>query len=208
MKKTLIFLLLFSFLLLFFTSCSEQEVKEEELFPIVEELVEESKILNEIIFGEGIPTLASGETVGYYRECNMLMLKEWGFESAQDIRAAIRRIYSRSMSSFMEERAFASLTAGDAVSGARYYETLEGVLMADGNADVFLTGDVVYDYSTLRIISQHRGIVSLKMEATVESASGLTQVRTIELEVERSGDEWKLNSPTYLVYDEYLDKID
>ena len=63
MKKVLSFLLFLTFLLLSFTSCSEPEVKEDELFPVVETLVEESKILNVIIFGEGIPTLASGKTV-------------------------------------------------------------------------------------------------------------------------------------------------
>ncbi len=206
MKKVLCFLLFLTFLLVSLTSCSEQEVKEDELFPVVEELIEESKILNVIIFGEGIPTLASGKTVGYYRECNMLILKDWGFESARDIRAAINRIYTHSMRSFMEERAFASLTAGSAVQGARYYEDEDGILMAKSNADVFMTGEVSYDYSSLRILSQRRGIVSLEMEATVSSSSGSTQVRTIKLEVEKEGDEWKLNSPTYLVYDEYLDK--
>lgn len=205
MKKVLSFLLFLTFLLLSFTSCSEPEVKEDELFPVVETLVEESKILNVIIFGEGIPTLASGKTVGYYRECNMLILKDWGFESERDIRAAIGRIYTRSMASFMEERAFSSLTAGGAVAGARYYEDEDGILMAKSNADVFMKGEVSYDYSSLRIKSQHRSIVSLEMEATVLSASGDKQVRTIRLEVEKRGDTWKLNSPTYLVYDEYLD---
>ena len=206
MKKVLCFLLFLNFLSLSLVSCSDQEITKEELFPAVEELVEESKILNEIIFGEGIPTLASGKAVGYYRECNMLVLSDWGFESVTDIKAAIARIYSHSMASFMEERAFASLTAGDAVQGARYYEDEDGVLMAKSNAEVFLTGDVVYDYSTLRILSQRKGIVSMEMQATVSSASGSKQVRTITLEVEKKGNTFKLNSPTYLVYDEYLDK--
>lgn len=206
-KRALVIFLSLTLFLLSLVGCGEDSLskeEEQELFDAIQELVEESRVLNEIYFGEGIPVLETGKSVGVYKECNQMILAEWGFDSIDDIKSKTRSIYTESMSSWLSSYAFLSITSGAAVVGARYYEDEDGTLMVSTNADVLLRDDVTYDYSTLEIVSQRNGIVALSMDATVTNAQGKTQTREISLEAEREGSKWKLNSPTYLVYDEGL----
>ena len=64
------------------------EKGEEGISPL-ENLLEESKILNEIYFGEGIPTKENGHKIGVYLEADTLSMAEYGFTDIDSIKKMV-----------------------------------------------------------------------------------------------------------------------
>ncbi len=199
MRKALLFLLLF--LCLPMIGCTKEEVDEKELFSSVEALIEESRVLNDIYFGEGIPTKENGTAIGVYREADMISLQAMGFTSIAQIRAKTQEVFSSGMCNWLFGRAFSALSVGNAVELARYYETADkGLLMVQTTAESYLNGDTVYDYTTLKLVSQYRDTVKVTLKATVTTEEGLSRTETIDVDLLKTVDGWRLDSPTYLVY--------
>ena len=198
--KKLISLLLLLFLLLSASSCSET-FDPEEMLTEMEALLEESQILNEIYFGEGIPTKENGHAVGVYKEADMSSLEVYGMTDIESIRVKTAEVFSTSMCAWLDEIAFTAFSSGITVEGARYYKDSEDRIMVRTTAEVYVDGTVDYDLSSAKILSQRKNIVSLELQATVTTPSGNTRSDTIKLDLIKEPNGWRLHSPTYFVYD-------
>lgn len=204
-RKRWIALLALALLLVSFVGCAGDQVEEDEIFPAARALIEESKVLNELYFGEGIPVRGDVALEGVYAQADRGALQEMGFEGIADIREKTKQVFSPSMCSWLFGRAFSAESTGTGVSLARYYEKSDqnNTLMVLTTAEVYLNGAVTYDYSTMKIKGQHRDTVELTLEATVTTEAGLSRKETITVKVIKESDGWRLDSPTYLVYASY-----
>ena len=200
MKKLISFFLVI--LLLFSTvGCTEKSYSREEILEALESLLDETHILNDIYFGEGIPVKENGYTVSVYQEADMSSLEKYGMTDIESIRAKTAEVFSISMCAWLDEIAFNAFSSGTTVEGARYYKDSENRIMVRTTAEVYVDGTVEYDLSSLEILSQRNDIVSTQLRATVTTPEGNTRSDTIKLDLIKEQDGWRLHSPTYFVYD-------
>ena len=199
--KKLCSLLLAALLLFSFTACSQKSYSHKEIEEALEVLLEETHLLNDIYFGEGIPVKQNGYTTGVYQEADMSSLKAYGITDIESLRAKTAEVFSISMCAWLDELAFNAFSSGVTVEGARYYKDSKGRIMVRTTADVYVDGAVSYDVSTMKIVSQRKDIVSCNLVATVTTQSGLTRSDTIKVDLIKEQNGWRLHSPTYFVYD-------
>ncbi len=197
MYKRIISFTLLCLLCLPLLACG-REYTEDEVFPAAKELIEKSNMLNVIYFGTGIPVKAGGETEGSYTEADMSALQEMGFTDAEDIKKQTEQVFSSSMCRWLFEK-FSSSTQGANVTLARYIQ-LNGKLMVYTEYDVLAGDQVTYDYSTLKIHSQGRGQVKVTLDATATRGEGLSRTENIDVTLVKVKGGWRLDAPTYLVY--------
>ena len=200
MKRFVSFFLLL-ILLLNFGACSEKKYEREEIIRELEILLEESQILNDIYFGEGIPLKMNGYVSGVYAEADMSSLASYGLTDLESIQEKTAEVFSISMCAWLNEIAFNSFKTGTTVEGARYYKDTEDRIMVRTIAEVYVDGTVEYDLSSLKILSQRKDIVSTELTATVTTPEGKQRSDTIKLDLIKEQDGWRLHSPTYFVYD-------
>ncbi len=202
MKKLISFLILL-ILLLNISACSEEKYSREDIVDEMGILLEESQLLNEIYFGEGIPLKVGGHTVGVYAEADMSSFAaKHGLKDIESIRAKTAEVFSISMCAWLDELAFHSFKTGMTVEGSRYYEDpeKEGRIMVRTTAEVYVNGKVTYDLSSLTIVSQRKNMVNTELLATVTTPEGKQRSDIIKVDLIKEQDGWRLHSPTYFVY--------
>lgn len=199
--KKLLCLLLAVLLLLSTVACSSPSYSREEILVELEALLDETHILNDIYFGEGIPVKENGYKVSVYQEADMSSLQEYGMTDIESIRAKTAEVFSISMCAWLDEIAFNSFSSGITVEGARYYKDSENRIMVRTTSEVYVDGTVEYDLSSMKILSQRKDIVYTELRASVTTPEGNTRSDTIKVDLIKEQDGWRLHSPTYFVYD-------
>ena len=98
---------------------------------------------------------------------------------------------------------FSSYGDGDSILGyARYYQGFD-TLMVYSKANALLTDTVEYLYDTLTVDGSLGEVVIVSISVTVtRGEKSQTQTITVDLIEEDAG--WRINTPTYIVYNEYL----
>ncbi len=193
--KAAILLLLCS--VLCFAACGQAQITEEELKEVLPTLVENSKVLNEIYFGEGFPPSSEADEdssiSGYYlADCEHL-----GFYSIAEIMEATEDIFTLEYAALLYSTAFDGFATEDTVVTARYIEGTAG-LMQSMHSTVYELADRDYDYSTLQIQKSDKERARITVETVANGERS-----TVELIVVRSYNEedgtytYRLDSPTY-----------
>ena len=175
-------------------------VENEDGETVLEDLLEKSKLLNLIYFGDGIPLKENGVKSGVYCEADPIFLEEHGLSDIESIKEETEAIFSPSMCNMLYGRAFENFKTGTSVSRVRYYEDDEGHLMVRTTEESLLNGEVTYDCSSAKIKSTRKNRVTLLMQATVTTSNGLCETETIRVVLQKTADGWRLDCPTYLVY--------
>ena len=189
-------------------SCNKPKESDEELLSIFSALVEESKQVNTLLFGEGILTDERGEKIGAYREASADSLSSFGVESVADIEEKMQRVYSLSVCAWIKNTLLSSskdTETGTVLTYARYYvgrvdkadKTQEDVFFVytDYNATV---GEV--SYSNFEIVTKNKNLVtfSLTIEVTHE---GNTKKFDDTITMFKEDHGWRLDAPTYATYE-------
>ena len=210
MKKILICLLCLCTLLAC-TSCGSSAPDLEEVRDEIVALVEASYEVNEIIFGEGLPTYKRGGD--YDKEYNLYsdndsefayyeyVTQECGYYFTEQIKWAAEKVYTAEYLEGIYTMTFdgyADENSG-AVTTARYLDGKGWLLKYSfGENDPFdqLDGKKRrFDFDSMEIVkpsdSQH---LNIKIDSFLE---GETDILNITLHFKKTAEGWRLDAPTY-----------
>ena len=183
--------------LLALSGCSgARRITKGELAGCVPALVEASKPLNEIYFGDGFPPRGDATLPGggyYYADTDA-----FGLASVTEIKEATEAVFTPEYSAVLYAAAFDGVVGEDgAVSLPRYAEGELGLMQHMG-ATVYDLADRTYDFETLKV----KKTGTTRATVSVETTDGRGGSSTVELIVVRTVDEtgvpqYRLDSPTY-----------
>ena len=165
-------------------------------------LIEESRELNHIFFGAGLPVYRRGDSVTE-RKMVYFIDELPGFDrtsenseylSIDEIKADAEKVYSKDYLLSLYESAFDGILIGNSGSYLRFYEDGEW-LYQNSNATDFGLSERIFDYSTMKIIKPSAAEY-VNVEIECYSLADQNRVTYILSFIFEDG-EWRLDSPTY-----------
>ncbi len=209
-------LLLIALLPLSLISC-DRKYDEAEVKAAARELITASISLNDIYYGEGVRFLEYSEkNIGVYFEADPAHLLELGFSTIPELKTKTKEVFSKAHA----ERMFAGSLSGTFTPNgsstlARYYQQYtEGgapdyviepdYIMVYSEYENMLKGDVTYDLDNLTVLGAEGDIVYVSVNVSI-IYEGKTQNTSIKIGLFEEEAGWRLDSPTYVSYSEYLD---
>ena len=207
MKKRLIsgiFAVIFALLsVLSLASCSKStapeldDVKERLVY-----LIEESKELNVIFFGIGLPvyrrdtaisdrkTVYTNESLGGYDRLS----ENSQYITIDAMKSEAEKIYSKEYIAALYEGAFEGVLTGNTGAYLRFYDDGK-YLYQNSTLYDFTVNERIYDYSTMKIIEPSSADY---INVSIESYSLANGIRIeITLSFTFENGDWYLDSPTY-----------
>lgn len=204
MRIRIIALILFiSIFTLSFTSCSKEEppslddVKERFIY-----LIEESKELNILFFGAGLPVYKRDDVISDKRQIYFkddvygydLITEHSEYKSTEQIKEAAKKVFSSEYLSALYESAFEGVMVGEDSAYIRFYDNGSS-LYQNTYATDFNVNERIYDYSTMKITDPSS---SSYVNISVDSYSIEDGVyTTVYLSFAYENGNWYLDSPTY-----------
>ena len=191
------------------TSC-DKKYDEDEVREAAKRLIEESILLNEIYWGEGIPYNVGDKnnSDGVYYAAIEAYHYQWGFKTIDELRALTAKTFSKGYCQNIETTMLTGIVeGGENVFLSRYYQkisSLDGTpefIMVNSDWEVELIGRVTYDYDSIKVIGSEDETVYVTVMATVTEEGYDPQTREIRIALVEESDGWKIDSPTYLNYD-------
>jgi hypothetical protein len=173
------------------------EVKERFVY-----LIEESKELNVVFFGTGLPVYRRGDAIsdrkmvyfddeltGYDR-----VMENTDYLTIDEIKASAELVFSEDYLSDFYESAFDGIMTGSSSAYVRFYDDTDW-LYQNVNATVFALSERIYDYSTMTIIDPSSDTY---VNISVESYSLADPTRrTVYLSFVFENGNWFLDTPSY-----------
>jgi hypothetical protein len=173
------------------------EVKERFVY-----LIEESKELNVVFFGTGLPVYRRGDAIsdrkmvyfddeltGYDR-----VMENTDYLTIDEIKASAELVFSEDYLSDFYESAFDGIMTGSSSAYVRFYDDTDW-LYQNVNATVFALSERIYDYSTMNIIDPSSDTY---VNISVESYSLADPTRrTVYLSFVFENGNWFLDTPSY-----------
>lgn len=211
-------LLLISLLSLCFTACGPKKTPPPDLESVREELIERienSKEINEIFWGEGLPVIPIGselaEELGLYSEYNITTTDDlglWEYVDTQKTKhftfGKIKELAESAYSLSFLKSVYVSQLEGiyDSVSGSmllpHYYEDDFGLWRNVNSAKEFgsIENMRVFDYSTIKMdVEKSSGErIYIILDAHYENDDS---VFSSTLAFDKQGDGWYLAGPSY-----------
>ena len=185
-----------------FCSCDKTPVLDGNLKDRFVYLIEESKELNTIFFGAGLPVYFRDneytERLGVYLDEDLL-----GYNRVQDnssyltidsIKIKAENVFAEGYLAALYETAFDGVMTGESSAYLRFYDNGEW-LYQNIAANDFELKERIYDYSTMQIVKPSSNeYINVTLESyTLEDR---TRVKvTLSFKYERGS--WYLDSPTY-----------
>ena len=201
--RIILFALLISILLLSLPSCSQSEpprlddVKDRFVY-----LIEESKELNILFFGAGLPVYEREHELSERRQIYFnddvygydIISEQSEYKSADQIKADAKKIFSSEYLSAIYESAFDGLVVGDSGAYIRFYDNGSN-LYQNTYATDFKINERIYDYSTMKIIDPSNATyVNVSIDSYLIDDDVNT---TVYLSFSYENGNWYLDSPTY-----------
>ncbi len=215
MKKRIIPALVLLAVMTVLSSCGG--VTEDEIRPVVGELIGKSAELNEIYFGKGLPLSDSAEKyqalygtfdvdveqINYHP-----VAEDCGYSTIDEIKEATLEVFTEGYSEYLFERAFNGISdvmgEGEAAihqtAGYAMYLEQDGILtarmdLADGD---ILDRNRGYDVDRLEIVRQKGDYVLVKVPVVDFNEDGdSAEVDEVELKLVSTAAGWRLDTPTY-----------
>lgn len=203
--KRIISLLLAVFVLIsvfVLSSCSGSAPKLEDVKERFIYLIENSKELNTVYFGKGLPvydrdgTLAKEKGVYYNDELTAYnkVMERSKCLSIDEIKARSMEIYSSEYLLALYETAFDGVMTGSSSAYLRFYES-DDWLYENIYATDFEFSERIYDYSSMQIVkpSNNEYINIIIDSYTLKDR----EIKSVSLTFVYENDNWYLDSPTY-----------
>lgn len=165
-------------------------------------LIEESKELNTLFFGKGLPVfrrdgkLSDRKMIYYVDEVRGYdrVMENSAYYSIDEMKAQAELVFSEDYLSELYEGAFDGIMMDDSSAYLRFYDNGEW-LHQNTNAIDFGLSERIYDYSTMKIVEPSTADY---VNVSVESYSlGDPTVREVFLSFVYENGNWYLDSPTY-----------
>lgn len=165
-------------------------------------LIEESKELNTLFFGKGLPVfrrdgkLSDRKMIYYVDEVRGYdrVMENSAYYSIDEMKAQVELIFSEDYLSELYEGAFDGIMMDDSSAYLRFYDNGEW-LHQNTNAIDFGLSERIYDYSTMKIVEPSTGdYVNISIESY--TLADPTK-REVSLSFVYENGNWYLDSPTY-----------
>ncbi len=205
MKKAIVSLILITVLIVTVLCTSSCSGKAPELEDVKERfiyLIENSKEINTIYFGSGLPvyereTLLSNKKGVYYNDTytsHERVMEISRYLTVNEIKERSEEIYSTEYLEAMYETAFQGVMTGSSSAYMRFYES-EDWLYQNLYATDFKLSERIYDYSTMQIVKPSNSeYINITIDTyTLEEK----KVKNISLSFVYERGDWYLDSPTY-----------
>ena len=183
------------------TSCSKKP-KVEDVYDRFVYLIEESRELNTIFFGAGVPVYEQGSLIserreiyfGYTKSNFDIVMENSKYDSVELIKEKAESVYSTNYLKAIYETAFDGVLY-DGGSFLRFYS--EGdTFYQNAGINIYELENRIYDYSTMKIVKpSNKERVNVQIESYV--ASNPDARRTITIAFQNENGEWYLDGPTY-----------
>lgn len=185
-----------------FTSCAGQAPEIDSVKERFVYLIEESKQLNTLFFGSGLPVYRRDEPLsdrkmvyfiddiaGYNR-----IMDNSPYFSIDEIKQACENVYSTDYREDLYESAFDGVMTGETSAYVRFYDNGQW-LCQNVNATDFKLSERIYDYSTMSVIEPY---TEDYINVCIESYTLADPTRrTVYLSFIYENGNWYLDSPTY-----------
>ncbi len=190
---------------LMLSACGASGLSEDEIRTTVQSLVEQSYVLNDVYYGDGLPYTKDDaileELLGVSPDDDGLVLDYYpvtadaAFQSEDEIRAATNAVFSPAMCEMLFEIAFQGVSTEDEsrVAFARFlqqgdYLTVR-VDLAEDAVDVGRT----YNFSKMTVLIDEAERIRVEIPS---EADGKPSVN-VRITIIKTADGWRLDSPTY-----------
>jgi hypothetical protein len=194
-------------------SCEKnRKYDADEVIGAARVLIEKSIPLNELLYGKGLAYTDEG--VGIYKRADKSSLDAFGISDLDQVKEMIKEIYSDSYSkTIFNSDTFSSIKIDDVVkSYNRYYQEYDDYgnptyIMVNSKYEYFLKGSYEYQES-MEVVGVKGEVITVRALVTVTGEN--SKVKNINLDIRLIEQEngWRLESPTYAVYNEYTDLYD
>ena len=205
MKRTIVSIILLiaiTVTALSFASCSGKSPKLEDVKERFIYLIENSKEINSIFFGSGLPvyereSFLSDKKGVYYDDKYTTyerVMENSRYLTVNEIKEKSEKIYSTEYLKAMYETAFQGVMTGSSSAYMRFYES-EDWLYQNLYATDFNLSERIYDYSSMQIVKPSNSeYVNITIDTyTLEDK----MVKNISLTFVYENGDWYLDSPTY-----------
>lgn len=187
---------------------SNREYDAAEVEAAAVKLLEESKLLNYIYWGEGIPykddkNLSSGS----YYPADDIYLESIGIETIDDLKALTEKTYSKEMCETIYESILTSVYSDTGVVGlARYEQVYTG---KDNDIPDYIRvyieakcwfEDTVEYHPEVEALYSEGDVVYVQILAIVTNPEGKVMNKNLTIGLIEEEDGWRLNTPTYAKY--------
>jgi hypothetical protein len=192
--------------------CSKPKVSAEDMRPVLEELLPKSAELNEIYFGDGLPTNRDEDAVRAFYESfdtDIAAISyepvdpDCGYETVDDIKAATLEVFTEEYAEFLFDRAFKGIsdlfdegTETEHRSTAVYamYIEQDGFLTKRVNLkDDAIPLGRTYDLDSLEVLRSNDTGVQVKLKSFFDGQPSVD----VEMWLTETENGWRLDSPTY-----------
>lgn len=199
MKRILSFLLT-AVMLFSLASCGGSGLSDDEIRDVYADLIEQSYLLNEVYYGDGLPFVNDPETMAALagassRFSYMPVDKNAPLKSEAEIREATLAVFTKDMCDHLFVLAFEGMSTGDdeTVVYARYIEMEEILTVRIDLAEEALPMGRVYDLDSMDILNQNGSRIVASFATSVDGEPSVN----VKLTLVKTADGWRLDSPTY-----------
>ena len=202
MKK--LFCLLCVLLVLSLTACGGSGLTETEIRDTVQTLVEQSYVLNDVYYGDGLPFeddadkvaallgMDAGSAVNVHY---MPVAEDATFLSEAELRAATAAVFTPEMCDILYEIAFVGVSTEDEekVAFARYIQQEDTLTVRLGLAESAVDVGRTYDFDGMTVLIDEKNRVRVEIPSLVDGEKSVN----VRITVIKTAEGWRLDSPTY-----------
>lgn len=209
MKKILLSVLSLILVLTFtlpLASCKDKINSEPPKIDDIRErlvyLIEESKELNVVFFGKGLPVyvreseIADRKMVYFSNSSGNYdrVTEQSEYKTPEAIKIAAEKVYSKDYLSAIYESAFDGVMTGSTSAYVRFYDSSDG-FMQNTNATVFKLEERIYDYSTMQLVEpSNADYINVEINSYTLSDK---KINKVYLSFIYENGNWYLDSPSY-----------
>ncbi len=186
------------------TACGGSGLSEAEIRDTVQTLVEQSYVLNDVYYGEGLPYeddadkvaamlgMSAGSEVNVHY---MPVTAESPYQSEAEIRAATAAVFTPALCDILYEIAFTGVSTEDEekVAFARYIQQEDVLTVRLGLAETAMEVDRTYDFDNITVLIDEPDRVRVEIPSFVDGEKSVN----VRMTVIKTADGWRLDSPTY-----------
>lgn len=187
-----------------FSSCGFSSFTDEEIRTAAAELIEASVPINEIYFGEGLPSVeedsdaADAFSSEIQTDTTLLsylpVTEDAGYSSIDSIKEATEEVYSQSYCEYLFEMAFSGISTEDAeATYARYLETDAGTLAVHKELSVMDARTYDTEEENIEVLRKSGNSAVVEAQSYVDGEADVT----VEVQMIYEDGAWRLDSPTY-----------
>lgn len=191
-------------LVLSLTACGGSGLSDAEIRDTVETLVEQSYVLNDVYYGDGLPyeddedlvAALLGMSAGSEINVNYMPVSaDAPFASEEEIREATAAVFSPEMCEILYEIAFTGVSTEDEekVAFARYIQQEDVLTVRLDLGGTSLDVGRTYDFDNMTVLIDEVSRVRVEIPSFVDGEKSVN----VRMTVIKTADGWRLDSPTY-----------